>query len=215
VPDQTRIEEWLNEFRGFERTGEMPALTIMRLPNDHTAGTRNGYPTPQAMMADNDLALGRLVEAVARSRFGRDTLILAVEDDAQDGPDHVDAHRTVALLAGAYVRQRAVDHTFYSTVSLLRTIELILGIPSMTQYEVAASPLLGALTDTPHAYQYSAAVPRQSLRAMNAADALGAAESARLDFDEADRTPPGVLNRILWQAVKGAIPLPRTPHEFR
>src|SRR5947209_16857759 len=102
---------------------------ILSLPSDHTAGTRPGYPTPQAMMADNDLALGRLVEAVSRSRFSRDTVILSVEDDAQNGPDHVDAHRTIALAAGAYVRRGVVDHTLYSTVSLLRTIELILGIP--------------------------------------------------------------------------------------
>jgi YVTN family beta-propeller protein len=215
VRDQTRVDEWLKEFAAFERTGEMPQLTIMRLPNDHTAGTRRGYPTPQAMMADNDLALGRIVEAVGRSRFWQDTLILAVEDDAQDGPDHVDAHRTVALVAGAYVRRHVVDHAFYSTVSLLRTIELILGIPSMTQYEIAASPLLGALTDTPLPYRYAAAVPRQPLSAMNAPDAPGAAASARLDFDEADEAPPGVLNRILWQAIKGTIPLPATPHEMR
>ncbi|HEV2356906.1 MAG TPA: bifunctional YncE family protein/alkaline phosphatase family protein [bacterium] len=215
VPDQTRIDEWLAEFRGFERGGALPQLTIMRLPNDHTAGTRRGYPTPQAMVADNDLALGRLVEAVGRSRFWKDTLIIAVEDDAQDGPDHIDAHRTVALLAGAYVRRHAVDHTFYSTASLLRTIDLILGIPSTTQYELAATPLLGAITDTPVPYRYAAARPRQSLTAMNPPDAPGAAASSRLDLRRADETPPGVLDRILWQAVKGPIPLPRTPYEIR
>ena len=215
VPDQTRIDEWLAEFRGFERSGALPQLTIMRLPNDHTAGTRRGYPTPQAMVADNDLALGRLVEAVGRSPFWKDTLIIAVEDDAQDGPDHVDAHRTVALLAGAYVRRHAVDHAFYSTASLLRTIDLILGIPSTTQYEVAAAPLLGAMTDTPVPYEYVADRPRQSLAAMNPPDAPGAAESSRLDLRRADSSPPGVLDRILWRAVKGAAPLPPTPHGLR
>ncbi len=215
VPDQTRFGEWLKEFQEFERTGEMPQLMIVRLPNDHTAGTRPGYPAPQAMVADNDLALGRIVEAVGRSRFWKDTLVAAVEDDAQDGPDHVDAHRTVALLAGAYVRRGVVDHTFYSTVSLLRTIELILGIRPLTQYDAAAQPMLNAFTDEPQPLRYAAAVPRQPLTAVNTPAAPGAAESRRLRFEEADEVPPGVLNRILWRAIKGNAPLPESPREIR
>ncbi len=215
VTDQTRFAEWLAEFRGFERAGELPQLMILRLPNDHTAGTRPGYPTPLAMMADNDLALGHIVEAVAASRFWKDTLVAALEDDAQDGPDHVDAHRTVALLAGAAVRRGVVDHTFYSTVSLLRTIELILGIRPLTQYDAAAQPMLGAFTDEVQPLRYIATVPRQPLTTANTLRTPGAAESLRLHFEQADEVPPGVLSRILWRAVKGAAPLPESPREIR
>jgi YVTN family beta-propeller protein len=215
VPDQTRLSEWLAEFQEFERAGTLPQLLILRLPNDHTAGTRPGYPTPQAMVADNDLALGRIVEAVGHSRFWKETLVVATEDDAQDGPDHVDAHRTIALLAGAYVRRGVVDHTFYSTVSLLRTIELILGISPLTQYDLAAQPVLGALSDDAKPLDYTATVPRQSLRAINPPTSPGAAESLLLHFEQADLFPPGVLNRILWRAVKGIVPLPPSPREIR
>ncbi|HEX4841936.1 MAG TPA: bifunctional YncE family protein/alkaline phosphatase family protein [bacterium] len=208
IPDQERIDAWLAEFQAFGRQEMLPQLMILRLPNDHTAGTRPGYPTPHAMVADNDLALGRLVEAVSRSPFWKDTLIVAVEDDAQNGPDHVDAHRTIALLAGANVRRRVVDHTFFSTVSLLRTIELILGIPPMTQYDAAAQPLLSALTDEPAPFSYAAVMPGQSLVAVNPPTAPGAAESLLLPLDEADEAPSAVFNRILWRAIKGNVPLP-------
>ena len=211
VRDQTRIDEWLAEFREFDRQGTLPQLSILRVPNDHTAGTQPGYPTPQAMVADNDLALGRLVEAVSHSRYAMDTVIFAVEDDAQDGADHVDAHRTVALAAGAYVRRGVVDHTPYSTVSMLRTIELILGIPPLTQFDAAALPMLEAFSDQPQRFEYKALTPRQPLTALNGPDAPGAAESLRLPFDEPDEVPPGVLNRILWRAVKGNVPIPATP----
>jgi YVTN family beta-propeller protein len=208
VRDQTRIDEWLEEFREFDRQGTLPQLSILRLPNDHTAGTRPNYPTPQAMVADNDLALGRLVEAIARSRYAMDTVIFVVEDDAQDGPDHVDAHRTVALVAGANVRRGIVDHTPYSTVSMLRTIELILGIAPLTQFDAAALPMLGAFSAQPQPFDYKALIPRQSLTAVNRPDAPGAAESLRLPLDEPDEAPPGVLNRILWRAIKGNVPMP-------
>ncbi len=208
VQDQTRIDEWLAEFREFDRRGTLPQLTIMRLPNDHTAATRPGYPTPQAMVADNDLALGRLVDAVSHSRYAADTVIFAVEDDAQNGPDHVDAHRTVALVAGPYVRRGTVDHASYSTVSLLRTIELILGIPPLTQFDAAAQPMLGAFSDRAERFEYRAASPRQPLSAVNPPTGPGADESLRLPIDEADEIPPAVLNRILWRAIKGESPMP-------
>jgi hypothetical protein len=160
------------------------------------------------MVADNDLALGRLVEAISRSRYAMDTVIFAVEDDAQDGPDHVDAHRTVALVAGAYVRRGIVDHTPYSTVSMLRTIELILGIGPLTQFDAAALPMLGAFSDQPQRFEYHALTPRQSLTAVNRPDAPGAAESLRLPLDEPDEAPPSALNRILWIAIKGNVPMP-------
>ncbi len=208
IRDQTRIDEWLEEFREFDRNGTLPQLSILRLPNDHTAGTRPGYPTPQAMVADNDLALGRLIEAISHSSYAMDTVIFAVEDDAQDGPDHVDAHRTVALVAGAYVRRGIVDHTPYSTVAMLRTIELILGIAPLTQFDAAAVPMLGAFSDQPQPFEHKALIPRQSLSAVNSPDAPGAMESLRLPLDEPDEAPPSVLNRILWRAIKGNVPMP-------
>lgn len=208
VKDQTRIDEWLAEFREFDRAGTLPQLTILRLPNDHTAGTRPAFPTPQAMVADNDLALGRVAEAVSRSRYSVDTAIFVVEDDAQNGPDHVDAHRTIALVAGPHVRRGIVNHTLYSTVSMLRTIELILGIPPLTQYDAAAQPMLEAFSDTPTRFEYTARIPQQPLTAMNTPDAPGAAESLRLPIEEADKAPAAVLNRILWRAIKGDAPMP-------
>src|SRR5262249_10969890 len=124
-PDQKRADRFIEELQRFEKEGELPRLTILRLPNDHTSGTRVGKPTPTAYVADNDLALGRVVEAVSKSKFWKDTAIFVVEDDAQNGPDHVDAHRTVALVISPYVRRNHVDSTLYSTSSMLRTMELI------------------------------------------------------------------------------------------
>src|SRR5262249_21427085 len=127
-PDQKRADRFLEELAEFDQKGEMPRLTILRLPNDHTAGTRPGAPTPTAMVADNDLALGRVVEGLSKSKFWPHLAIFVVEDDAQNGPDHVDAHRTIAFAISPYTRHRGVDSTLYSTSSMLRTIELILGL---------------------------------------------------------------------------------------
>src|SRR5262249_41399013 len=127
ITDGKRIDTWLTEFRQYEANGNLPQLSIIRLPNDHTAGTRAGSPAPRAMVAENDLALGRLVEVVSSSVYWRDSVILVVEDDAQSGPDHVDSHRSVLLAAGPFVRRGFVDHTFYTTSGVLRTLELILG----------------------------------------------------------------------------------------
>src|SRR5213593_818353 len=142
ITDQSRVDAWQAEFDEFVRRGAVPALMIVCLPNDHTAATRPGFPTPKAMVADNDLALGRIVEAVSRSPVWRETAIFVIEDDAQNGPDHVDAHRTVCLVASPYVRRGVVDHRMHSTVSMLRTIELILGLPPMSQFDAAAAPMI-------------------------------------------------------------------------
>jgi DNA-binding beta-propeller fold protein YncE len=203
ITDNARVDVWLEEFRRYEAEGGLPALSIIRLPNDHTMGTKPGVKTPRAMVAENDLALGRIVEAVSKSRFWAESVLLVLEDDAQDGPDHVDAHRSVALLAGPHVRRGAIDSTLYTTSGVLRTIELILGLPPMSQYDAAATPLYGAFQAVrdPRPFEHR---PNQiSLDEVNDVSAFGAAASQALDFTEADRTPMQALNEILWGSVKG------------
>ncbi len=216
VTDQSRVDAWKAEFDEFVRQGTVPALMIVRLPSDHTAGTRPGRPTPKAMVADNDLALGRLVETVSRSPVWPETAILVIEDDAQNGPDHVDAHRTVCLLASPYVRRGHVDHAVYSTVSMLRTLELILGLPPMSQFDAAATPMFAAFTDTPTLTPYAARLPRQSLTELNQADAFRATDAQALALDRADEADEKVFNDILWHAIKGPdVPMPPVKTAFR
>ena len=212
ITDNKRIDVWLQEFRQFERDGTLPQLSIIRLPNDHTAGTRPGAPTPRAMVAENDLALGRLVEAISNSVYWKESAIFAVEDDAQAGPDHVDSHRSVLLVASPFVKRAAVDHTFYSTASVLRTIELILGLPPMSTYDAAATPMHAAFTGTPNLGAFRRLEARVSLDEKNPTNAFGAIASLQMNFSEADRTPEVLLNDIIWRSVKGAnspMPPPR------
>jgi DNA-binding beta-propeller fold protein YncE len=203
VPDNRRVDVWLEEFRRFEKEGGLPQLSIIRLGNDHTAGTRPGYPTPRAMVAENDLALGRLVEAVTKSRFWKDSAVFVIEDDAQNGPDHVDAHRSIALVASPYTRRGAVDSTLYTTSGVLRTIELILGLPPMSQYDAAATPLYGAFQARPVLAGYTKREARVPLDERNAPDAPGAAASLAMNMEEADQAPDLELNEIIWSAVRG------------
>jgi DNA-binding beta-propeller fold protein YncE len=212
ITDNKRIDTWLQEFRQFERDGQLPQLSIVRLPNDHTSGTRPGAPTPRAMVAENDLALGRLVETISNSAYWKDSAIFVVEDDAQAGPDHVDSHRSVLLVASPFAKRITVDHTFYSTASVLRTIELILGLPPMSQYDAAATPMHAAFTGTSNLEAYRRLDPRVPLDERNASNAFGAIASLRMNFAEADRTPELQLNEIIWRSVKGAgspMPPPR------
>ena len=143
-PDVKRAQRFLQELAGFEKAGEMPRLTILRLPNDHTAGTKPGSPTVMASLGDNDLALGQVVEGLSKSRFWKEMAIFVVEDDAQNGSDHVDAHRTVALAISPFIKRHTVDSTMYSTSSMLRTMELILGLEPMSQFDAAARPMFAA-----------------------------------------------------------------------
>ncbi|HYX22301.1 MAG TPA: bifunctional YncE family protein/alkaline phosphatase family protein [Thermoanaerobaculia bacterium] len=209
IPDAKRIDAWLAEFREYEKNGDLPRLSIFHLPNDHTSGTAPGMPTPRAMIAENDAALGRLVEAISKSRYWKDSVIFVLEDDAQDGPDHVDAHRSVALAIGPYVRHGALDSTLYTTASMLRTIELILGLPPMSQYDAAATPMSGAFSATPNLATYTARPARVPLDEKNDALAFGSEASAAMDFDEPDRAPEIELDEILWKSVRGAAsPMP-------
>jgi YVTN family beta-propeller protein len=204
IPDNDRVDVWLEEFRRFEKEGGLPRLNIIRLGNDHTSGTSPGTPTPRAMVAENDVALGRLVETISKSRFWPESAILVLEDDAQNGPDHVDAHRSVLLVASAWSKRAVVDSTLYTTSGVLRTIELILGLPPMSQYDAAASPLFGAFASKPDPTPYAVRPARVNIRETNREDAPGAEASLRMNLVEADLAPERELNEILWKSVRGA-----------
>jgi YVTN family beta-propeller protein len=212
ITDQSRLDEWLKEFNGYVQQGNLPAVQFVRLPRDHTDGTTPGSNTPAAMVADNDLALGRLVDAVSHSPYWASTAIFVVEDDAQDGPDHVDAHRTTAQVISPYTQTGKVDSTFYSTVSMLRTMELILGLKPMTQFDAAAIPMSNAFSATPSTAPYTAITPTQSLTDVNTTKSPMAKESASWDFKVEDRAPMIGLNVAIWKSVRGVhsrMPAPR------
>jgi DNA-binding beta-propeller fold protein YncE len=204
IPDNQRVDVWLATLARFEKEGGLPQLSILRLGNDHTAGTRPGYPTPRAMIAENDLALGRLVEAITKSRFWKESAIFVIEDDAQNGPDHVDSHRSVALVVSPYARRAAVDSTLYTTSGILRTMELILGLPPMSQYDAAATPLYAAFGKQAVLTPYAKREPRVSLQEKNTAASWGAAASLAMNLDQPDLAPEAELNEILWKSVRGA-----------
>jgi YVTN family beta-propeller protein len=212
IPDNTRVDAWLREFREFEKNGELPQLSIIRLGNDHTAGTRPGARTPRAMIAENDTALGRVVEAISRSRYWNESAIFVLEDDAQNGPDHVDAHRSPALVVSPFAKRRVVDSTLYTTSSMLRTMELILGLEPMSQYDASAAPMYGAFQPAPNAAPFAALPARVPLDELNTFTAYGAEASLRMNLDEADMAPELELNEIIWRSVRGAdspMPPPR------
>lgn len=209
VRDTDRVETFLEEFREYERNDNLPRFIVMSLGEDHTEGTRPGAPTPQACVASNDLALGQLVDAVSRSKYWPKIAIFVIEDDAQNGPDHVDAHRTVGLVISPYIRRGHLDSTQYATVSMLRTMELILGLPPLSQFDASATPMFESFTDTPDLAPYTHVPARVDLAARNEATAYGADRSARMDFSEYDRIDDFELNEILWRAIKGRdAPLP-------
>ncbi|MFZ9854953.1 MAG: alkaline phosphatase family protein [Limisphaerales bacterium] len=211
VPDQHRADFIIRELEEFTRKGEFPRLTIICLPNDHTSGTSRGTPTPAACMADNDLAFGRIVEALSHSPFWRQMAILGIEDDPQAGWDHVSGYRTTAYVVSPYAKRGAVVSTQYNTTSLLRTIGQILGMKPMNQFDASALPMWDAFTDTPDFTPFKALPTNIPLDQMNPdpkaltdpvlkADAIA---SARMNFREVDRAPEDELNRILWRAMKG------------
>jgi YVTN family beta-propeller protein len=203
ILDDARIDVWLEEFHRFEKQGGLPALSIVRLGDDHTMGTRPGERTPRAFVAENDVALGRLVEAVSKSRFWPESAIFVLEDDAQNGPDHVDAHRSVLLVASPWARHGAVDSTLYTTSGVLRTMELVLGLPPMSQYDAAATPLYAAFAAKPDVSAFEPRPARVPLDERNAEDAPGAQASLRMRLDEADLAPERELNEVIWKSVRG------------
>jgi YVTN family beta-propeller protein len=204
VRDTDNVETFLKEFREYEKNGNLPRFIVMSLGEDHTTGTAPGTFTPQACVASNDLALGQLVEAVSHSKVWPQTAIFVIEDDAQNGPDHVDAHRTVGLVISPYTKRHYVDSTQYATVSMIRTMELILGLPPLSQYDAAARPMFASFTDKADLTPYVCARPRIDLNVTNKATAYGAARSAKMDFSAYDRVDEFELNEILWRSIKGA-----------
>jgi DNA-binding beta-propeller fold protein YncE len=221
-PDQLRADEFLREFDEFvkakatggEAAKELPQFTLLYLPDDHTGGTTPGKPTPQASVADNDLAVGRVVDAVSHSPYWDDTAIFVIEDDAQDGADHVDAHRSIALVISKYSprgQQPFVDHHFYTTVSMIHTMEALLGLPPMNLFD-AHAPLMAPLFAGPGTqppYQADDKNLRNGLiYKVNEKNAAGAKESSQMDFSRPDANDAKKLNAILWQDAKGNLPMP-------
>jgi phospholipase C len=200
-PDVKRAERFLAELKRMEAAGDMPRLQILRLPNDHTHGTTRGWPTPAAYVADNDLALGQIVEAVSRSKFWPETAIFVVEDDAQNGPDHVDAHRTTAFVISPYTKRGAVDSTMYSTSSMLRTIELILGLKPMSQYDAAATPMFNSFQAAADLRPYQALPANVDLGERNSAQAWGG--QLKMNFAREDAVDDLLLNEVVWRSVRG------------
>jgi YVTN family beta-propeller protein len=212
-PDVKRAERFISDLKGYETNGDMPRLQIVRLPNDHTCGTVAGALTPTAMVADNDQGVGMLVDAVSHSKFWPQTAIFILEDDAQDGPDHVDAHRSPAYIVSPYTRRGVVDSTMYSTSSLLRTMELILGLQPMTQFDAAATPMFNAFQAGPDLRPYDLVPPEVNLHERNTTKSWGSAASAKMDFSKEDATPEQALNEIIWHSVRGANnPMPAPVH---
>jgi DNA-binding beta-propeller fold protein YncE len=203
-PDIDRMKYFLRDLAEAEKTGNFPALTVMRLGNDHTSGFRAGAYTPAANFADNDLALGQLVESVSKSKFWKNTAIFVLEDDAQSGPDHVDSHRSIAFVISPYTRRRGlVDSTMYNTTSMLRTIGLILGTRPLTHYDAAATPMWKAFQRKPDLRPYQLEPPGVSLTERNPVQNKLAARSAKLDLSEADRIEDEEMNDILYLGIQG------------
>ncbi len=210
ITDQIRASEFLRELGESEKSGKLANINILTLTADHTNGTRPGSPTPKAMVADNDLAVGRIVEGISKSRFWSKSLILIVEDDAQDGLDHVDGHRTVALMVGPHVRRGAVDSNNYNQLSMIRTIQEIFRIPARTPWLKNARPMTSVFTAEADAKPYDCIPAKRRLdemnpplRALNGRQRWAAAESARMNWSDVDDIPSDLLNRILWWDAKG------------
>jgi YVTN family beta-propeller protein len=211
IRDTENVEIFLKEFREFGEKNNLPRFIVMSLGEDHTTGTTPGTFTPQACVASNDLALGRLVEAVTRSKYWPQTAIFVIEDDAQNGPDHIDAHRTVGLVISPYARRHHIDSSHYATVSMIRSIELILGLPPLSQYDAAARPMFESFSDTPDLTPYTHEPAQVDLNVVNSKAAYGAARSSKMDFTDYDRVDDFELNEILWRAIKGKdAPVPPT-----
>jgi hypothetical protein len=209
--DAKRVERYISEFKRLEAADEMPRLQIVRLPSDHTHGTTANFATPSAYVADNDAALGKVVELVSHSKYWAQTAIFVVEDDAQNGPDHVDAHRTIAFVISPYARHGITDSTMYSTSSMLRTMELILGLKPMTQFDSAATPMFASFQGAPDLRPYTALPENVNMNEKNLRAAWGS--SLKMDFSKEDAAPELLLNEAVWKSVRGASsPMPAPVH---
>jgi hypothetical protein len=201
IQDIRREKIFEADFDSLVQADALPAFCTIYLPNDHTSGLHKGSYTPIAQVADNDLALGRLVEHISHSRIWDSCALFVLEDDAQDGPDHVDAHRSPAFVISPYIRRHSVNHTLYSTTSVLRTMELILGLPPMSQFDAAATPMWSCFGSSPDTTPFTSLPARVDIDARN----TGATPAAARHFDlrDPDRIPDDLFNVLLWKAIKG------------
>jgi hypothetical protein len=212
VPDVVRADEFIKELKSFEERGTLPNLSLLFLPNDHTGGTKAGTPTPATHVADNDLAFGRIVEAVSHSKFWPETCIIAIEDDPQAGWDHVSGYRTTCYVISPYTKRKTTVSTQYNQTSIMRTIELILGLPPMNQLDATATPMSDCFVEEPDLTPFESVPNQIPLDELNpepkkVADPVlrqDAIASAELPLDEPDRCDEDVLNRILWRAMRGS-----------
>jgi len=212
IRDTTRVGQWKRDFDSLVAANALPQLSTLRIINDHTEGLSKGRPTPFAHCADNDLAVGMFVEYLSKSPVWKESVVFVLEDDAQDGPDHIDAHRSTAYIAGAYVKRNFIDHTMYSTTSMLRTIELILGIPPMSQYDASATPMWRCFQSSPDLNGYIAKPLQWDINEKNKVENAWQRKSEKFDFTKEDRIPDREFTEVIWKAVKGEnaiVPAPR------
>ena len=213
ISDVYRYKQWEKEFDEYVQGDSLPDFTIMRLPNDHTFGTRIGALTPMAYVASNDYAVGLVVQKISGSKYWNNSIIFILEDDAQNGYDHIDAHRSTLLVISPYIKRHFVDHTMYSTSSVLKTIELTLGLPPMTQFDLSATPILFSITESADLNSFKVIQPEIDISERNTADSYGAEKCSHLNFTKEDAVPEDEFNEILWKAIKGEnTPMPAPVH---
>lgn len=218
VRDTTRVGQWKRDFDSLLSINAVPQLSTLRIINDHTEGLSKGKPTPFAHVADNDLAIGMFVEHLSKSPIWNQSAIFILEDDAQDGPDHVDAHRSTAYVAGGFVKRQFVDHTMYSTSSMLRTIELILGLEPMSQYDAAAEPMWRCFTNQFNPSPFIAKPLQVNINEKNTVESVWQKKSEQFDFSKEDRAPDRLFTEVIWKAVKGEnaiVPAPKRAAFFK
>lgn len=207
--DMDRVQSWIDDLHAAEKSGNLPRFTIMSLGENHTRGTQPGAFRPTACVASNDIGVGKIVAAATRSKFWKEMAIFIIEDDAQNGPDHVDSHRTAGLVISPYCKRGFIDSTLYTTASMVRTMELILGLPPLTQYDAGATPMFNSFCKKPTLTPFDLQTPQVDVNAKNTATAFGAKESEKMDFSEYDLAPADELNHILWADAKGVdVPYP-------
>jgi hypothetical protein len=211
--DTTRFYAWQKEFDSLVAINAVPHFNSLRMGNDHTEGLKAGSPSPFAHVADNDLAVGMFVEHLSNSPIWKESVVFIFEDDAQNGPDHVDAHRSTAYVAGGFVKRKHIEHEMYSTSSLLRTVELILGIKPMSQYDAAATPMWKCFSQTPDLTPFKSRPANIDLNLKNPDKKTALSmKSQSFDFSKEDSAPDLEFNEIIWKAVRGehsVMPAPR------
>lgn len=212
IKDQVRVDAWEHDFDSLVSINAVPRFNTLRISDDHTSGQKKGKISPIAAVADNDLAIGRILEHLSQSPVWKESVVFILEDDAQNGPDHVDAHRSPAFVAGPFVKRHTVVHTMYSTSGMLRTMELILGLPPMSQYDAAATPFYECFTSTPDFSPYKVKAAQIDLNLRNLADNESSRRSEKFNFKKEDAAPDLDLNEVVWKSVKGeysVMPAPR------